>query len=410
MYPLSANGSLIVDAAGTPVQLRCANWPGHMETMLPEGLQYATVDDLVSLLVQSGVFNCIRLGYSVEMVASYSSLTARASFTRLNLSTHIEPFSKYNPSLIDAPVLAAFDAVIAACNEQNVMVLMDNTVSRASWCCSYTDGNGWWGDEYFLPHDWLVSLNTLAARYYNHTAYSNVIAFSLRNELRTNTMNRSQQINDWYQYVPSGIDAINSAHPDTLIFVSGLNYDCDWTFLKSSVSASASVARDLQDEKEWQYLFTVLQHKLVLEAHIYSWSGYAPITPDCTQILPAYDKAIGYALTVNRPLVISEFGLDQDAYPTNSADLNYMQCISRWFIQHELSWGVWLYGSTYYVRNNQANAHDGFGSTYSNFTGYKNPTFISALQKLIVHHSKEETDVIERESVSVRTSVRDDTQ
>ncbi|CAF4329312.1 unnamed protein product, partial [Adineta steineri] len=61
--PFSTSGNSVVDSSGTAVKLRCVNWAGSMETLLPEGLQHNSIDG-IALLIQQMNFNCVRLTYS----------------------------------------------------------------------------------------------------------------------------------------------------------------------------------------------------------------------------------------------------------------------------------------------------------------------------------------------------------
>lgn len=65
--PLSTSGRDIIDNAGETVTYVGVNWPGHMDAMIPEGLQYQSIEYIVSKLKSVG-FNGIRLTFSVEMV------------------------------------------------------------------------------------------------------------------------------------------------------------------------------------------------------------------------------------------------------------------------------------------------------------------------------------------------------
>lgn len=65
-----------------------------------------------------------------------------------------------------------------------VMVILDNHVSKAQWCCSNGDGNGWFGQGYFNISNWKNGLAFMANRY-KHTPH--VVGMSLRNELRDGT-------------------------------------------------------------------------------------------------------------------------------------------------------------------------------------------------------------------------------
>lgn len=57
---LYCRGRIDRDSAGV-------NWPGHVETMMPEGLQYQSVSDIISKIKSIGI-NSIRLTYATEMI------------------------------------------------------------------------------------------------------------------------------------------------------------------------------------------------------------------------------------------------------------------------------------------------------------------------------------------------------
>ena len=378
-YPFRVSGESILDASNTTVQFRCANWPGHLETMLPEGLQWLPLKALVRLLVDSSAFNCIRLTYSVELFYRGSNLTARQSLQSLSLPTVVTQMETANPELLDLPLLSVRDAVVLACQAAGVFILMDNQMSTSEWCCSNDDGNGWWNDRFFNVTEWLHSLQAISAHY---AAFApNAVAFSLRNELRTDK-SREEQVTDWLQYVPQGIDALHRGNPDALIFVSGLNYDTDWTFLSSTSGYNDSL---------WQAALTERAAHLVFETHVYSWDGYQ-WAANCTSVLQQMDAQMGLpSLTLHRPHVLTEMGLDQDKYPREPSEFLYFQCMSQWILSHRLGWGIWLFGGSYYVRNGKPDEGDNFGVVYANFTGYKSQQFLTALRKIEWREEKADT-------------------
>lgn len=75
----------------------------------------------------------------------------------------------------------------------NIMVILDNQISKPGWCCSKCDDNGFFGDKYFDPDEWLRGLTMMATMFKNST---NVVGMSLRNELR----GPKQNISLWYRY------------------------------------------------------------------------------------------------------------------------------------------------------------------------------------------------------------------
>ena len=57
---LFADGSVFPGYAGT-------NWPGHQQAMVPEGLQYSSIEDVVSKIKAFGL-NSVRVTFAVEML------------------------------------------------------------------------------------------------------------------------------------------------------------------------------------------------------------------------------------------------------------------------------------------------------------------------------------------------------
>lgn len=85
-----------------------------------------------------------------------------------------------------------FQAVVSSLGNNNVMVILDNHISKPGWCCSNSDGNGFFGDQYFDPDLWITGLTRMASMF---KGVPNVVGMSLRNELR----GPKQNVNDWYR-------------------------------------------------------------------------------------------------------------------------------------------------------------------------------------------------------------------
>ncbi len=358
--PLSVMNDQVVDGNGAIFQFRCANWAGHMESNLPEGLQHQPLKSIVDTLASSGAFNCVRLNYAVELF-SKKDMTARESLrTSLNgaLAPHIAPFEKHNPELIDLPLPAVFEAVVDALASRDLLVLMSNHVSKAGWCCSFDDGNGWFNERHFDVASWISSLSGMASLL---SRYPTAVAFDLRNELRTNVHNRARQINDWMKYFPQGISALNSANPNALIFVSALDYDLDFAFLDEGLNS-----------KEWNDASERLRHRLVFEGHIYPWSGYGNPTDDCSDLMAGFQRRLGWPIRNNRPLVISEFGLDVNRFPDNDkTDLQWFNCVKRFVVEQKLGYAHWILDGSYYTRDGQLNNQESYGLLEANWSAMK---------------------------------------
>jgi hypothetical protein len=65
--PFSSSDRWIVDANGDNVPVVGINWPGAADTMLPEGLGYQSIANIVQKITDTG-FNTVRLTFAIEMV------------------------------------------------------------------------------------------------------------------------------------------------------------------------------------------------------------------------------------------------------------------------------------------------------------------------------------------------------
>lgn len=68
--PFSTKGRHIVNAKGEAVTWAGVNWPGSGETMVPEGLEWASVEDILDQVKSVG-FNFIRLYVGSGSLRSY---------------------------------------------------------------------------------------------------------------------------------------------------------------------------------------------------------------------------------------------------------------------------------------------------------------------------------------------------
>jgi hypothetical protein len=65
--PFSTSGRWILDRSGNTVTYAGVNWPGAADTMIPEGLQYSSIENIVTKIKSLGM-NVIRLTYAIEMI------------------------------------------------------------------------------------------------------------------------------------------------------------------------------------------------------------------------------------------------------------------------------------------------------------------------------------------------------
>lgn len=358
--PFSTSGNTIIDAKGTIVRLKCVNWPGSMETLMPEGLQHNSIDNIVQLIKQMNM-TCVRLTYSIEVTLS-SNLTAYQSLTRLKLSSALQGFMDNNPLLLNTTVPNVFEAVLDTLGKNNVFVLFDNHISKAMWCCSNNDGNGFWGDQYFDVNQWLNGVKFMAQKSINRPY---VIAMSLRNELRGPKQNQA----DWYRYVLQGIqESISIVNPRLLVVVSGLNYDTDLTFIRT---------KSIQD-----LVPQSIKNKIVYEGHWYSWSGYGH-SDECDKMIGGVHDAWGFILESNHsytaPVWVTEFGTNVDQF---TGDDKFIDCVKTFFqtpLTQSMSWSYWVLAGSYYSRSGTPESHESFGLLTDDWKEIKSKPFINLL-------------------------------
>lgn len=106
---LSTNSRWIVDESGRRVKLACVNWVSHLEGMVAEGLGKQPLD-VISKSISSMGFNCVRFTWPLFLVTddSLASLTVRQSFSSLGLNESISAIQANNPTLVDLPLLQAY--------------------------------------------------------------------------------------------------------------------------------------------------------------------------------------------------------------------------------------------------------------------------------------------------------------
>src|SRR5437764_2039321 len=83
--PFRSEGPWVLNDAGENVTYAGVNWPGAADTMVPEGLQYASISDVVAKIKSLGM-NVIRLTYAIEMIDDIyeigSDVTLEATFVK----------------------------------------------------------------------------------------------------------------------------------------------------------------------------------------------------------------------------------------------------------------------------------------------------------------------------------------
>lgn len=178
--PFTVDGTpSILDSEGTSLKFAGTNWPGHNDVMVPEGLQYKSIEGIVSDIKSLGM-NVVRLTFAIEMIDQIyanddQDIDLQTAFEDAlgseNATIVLDNVLKNNPQFTaESTRLEVFDAVVEELNAQEIYVNLDNHMSSGEWCCSATDGNTWWGDEHFDLENWLRGLSYMAEHVSNSSA------------------------------------------------------------------------------------------------------------------------------------------------------------------------------------------------------------------------------------------------
>jgi endoglucanase len=307
--PLHTQLNQIVDSSGHTIRLTSVNWYGFDEKeFVAGGLDHAPLAEIVDQIKKIGV-NLVRLPWANETVERNPVVPAYAVAA--------------NPQFHGKHAMEVMDAVISALAKARLMVILDNHVSRADWCCSETDGNGLWYNADYPEDKWLDDWDRMAKRYRGQPW---VVGADLRNELRNGAAwGGSDPKVDWHDAAERGGASVLRANSNLLIFVESPHYSTDFTGFDKLP------------------LLLPVAHRLVYSPHAYFDASHR--FPSYEAMKEAYRARATFLLATGVPLWIGEFGSCQ----TLACGANAQWF--RWFIRllredSRLSWSYWPLNGT----------------------------------------------------------------
>ena len=316
--PLEVHGRWIVDHKGHRVKLAGVNWYGAEEKdFAPAGLSLAPLEQIVNEIRCMG-FNVVRLLWSNELYESNPVVSEAAVAA--------------NPQFQGKHAMDVLDAVVGELAGQGLMIVLDNHMSNADWCCSNTDGNTLWYTSQYPESRWIADWQGMAARYRN---LPQVIAADLRNEPRSNATWGGSAATDWHAAAERGGNAVLDANPNLIIFVEGVNY-----------------AADLTGVRNLPVVLNLPGH-LAYEAHDYPFY-HSQLTSEA-QLDQQLNQSWGYILTPDQPYTapvwVGEFGTchTQSSCLESSSPGPYgfwFESLLRYFSQYDLDWSYWALNGT----------------------------------------------------------------
>jgi endoglucanase len=308
--PLHTSGYGIFDASGRRVRLTSVNWYGFdQKEFVAGGLEVAPLQVIIEQVRAIGV-NSVRLPWANETFEKNPVVPTYAV--------------KANPKFKGKHALDVMDATIAALARAHIMVILDNHMSRADWCCKEDDDNGLWHNAEYPEEKWLADWRAIARRYKKQRW---VIGADLRNELRSGAQwGGSDPRLDWHAGAERGGNAVLDENPGLLIMVEGPQYSTDFT-------AFATLPLVLK-----------VAQRVVYSPHAYAASGHA--FQNYEELRQVYDARAGFLLHAEPaiPLWVGEFGTCQ------TLDCGDNSQWFRWFVQYlrekDLSWSYWPLNGT----------------------------------------------------------------
>jgi endoglucanase len=308
--PLHTSGYQILDARNRVVRLASVNWYGFdQREFVAGGLDRAPLAKIIEQIRAIGA-NSVRLPWANETVETNPLVQDYAI--------------KANPQFRGKRAMEVMDAVIEALAEARIMVILDNHVSRADWCCKDDDGNGLWYSREYPEERWLADWQVMALRYRKKVW---VVGADLRNELRSGaTWGGTDPQFDWRAAAERGGNRVLGANPNLLVMVEGPQYSTDFT-------AFASLPLVLK-----------IPNRLVYSPHAYSSPAHTFASYE--ELQQVYDARAGFLLqsTPPVPLWVGEFGACQNL--ECGAESQWFLWFVRYLKERNLSWGYWPLNGT----------------------------------------------------------------
>jgi endoglucanase len=308
--PLHTNGHDIVDSRGHRVRLTSVNWYGFdQKEFVAGGLDHAPLDAIVKEITEFGV-NSVRLPWANETLEGNPLVPDYAV--------------NANPQFKGKHAMEVMDAVIRTLADAHLMVVLDNYVSRADWCCSETDGNGLWYNAEYPESKWLADWQTIVRRYKKNRW---VVGADLRNELRSGAAwGGGDPRLDWHPAAERGGNAVLAANPRLLIMVESPDYSTNFIgFDKLPVRLKVA-------------------ERLVYSPHAYNIDGHPFANYD--ELKQAYGARAGFLLHTEPgvPIWVGEFGTCQNL--DCGANSDWFVMYIRYLKENGLAWSYWALNGT----------------------------------------------------------------
>jgi len=280
-----------------------------------------------------------------------------------------------NPTFVGRKAMDVFDAVVQAITTSGVMVILNNHISEAGWCCSLDDGNGLWYTEGYPTAKWQSMWVSITNRYKDNPL---VVAADLRNELRAAngvypTWGSNITATDWQKAATDCGNAVLHENSDLLIIVEGLSY-------ANILAASQHTTVDPDVCKECLVGHYPIQlavpDRLVYSGHAYGWDTQFP-TDNYTIFAQSLEKYLTYVTTTGKPYTapfwLGEFGENSQSDYWNFT-INFLQQ------SPSLGWAYWALDG--YKHSGGESDDETFGIFMQDYKTIRHPWKVADLKKI----------------------------
>lgn len=318
--PFHTKGRHIRDAHGTPIKLASINWYGASDVdFVPGGLDVRHRDEIARLIRDLG-FNSVRLPYADEIARDNPVVRSEMIAANQDLVTNESP-----PRALDV-----FHAVVESLTAAGLLVIVNNHITQAAWCCGLNPcdmswRNDWFGGRFLCrvpqtEEDWIRNWETVMRPLVRNPL---VLGADLRNEVRGpwGTM----RWDEWATAAEKASERLLALNPEWLMIVEGI-----------------SSANDLSSVRTRPVQLSV-PGRVVYSAHVYKWSGWGSLQPFAGLSYEKFAvemwKNWAYLLAEDlAPVWVGEMGTPDKP---SEGDENYWRHLVKFLASVDASWGYW---------------------------------------------------------------------
>lgn len=320
--PFHTKGRHILDSDGVPLKLASINWYGASDIdFVPGGLDVRHRDDIAQLIRQLG-FNSVRLPYADEIVRDNPVINEEVIIKNLDLCDK-------NPS-VPLRALDVFHAVVESLTAAGLLVIVNNHITQATWCCGANPCDAGWSNDWFLgrvfcrvpqsEEEWIENWETVMRPLVSNSL---VLGADLRNEVRG--LWGTMHWDDWAKAAEKASERLLALNRAWLMIVEGI-----------------SSANDLTGARGRPVQLSV-PDRVVYSAHVYQWSGWGQLYPYSRRTYKEFAAAMrenwGYLMEEDlAPVWVGEVGTPDE--PTDG-DENYWRHLVQFLDEVGAGWGYW---------------------------------------------------------------------